>query len=154
MLKPYEMSKLLVTGPKRVQENVISELHKLKILHIVEHSKNELADIGQPMETASKLSEIMVQIRALTNSLAIKKQEIAYETASVHEIEKKANGINEAVSKNNEELRRIEELRSKSLAVLNELRLLSGISLPLDAFEPYNSLAIFTGYVNDAHDVS
>src|SRR3989338_8424939 len=107
MLKPYEMSKLLVTGPKRAQENVVSELHKLKILHIVEHSKNELADIGQPMETASKLSEIMVKVRALINSLAIKKQETAYETASVHEIESRTDKISAAVSEISDGARRI-----------------------------------------------
>src|SRR3989338_3197081 len=154
MLKPYEMSKILVTGPKRAQENIIKELHKLKILHIVEHSKNELADIGQPMENASKLSEIMVKIRALINSLAIKKQEIAYEIPSVHEIESRANKISAAVSEINDGVRRIEELKSKNLAILNELNLLTGISLPLEAFEPYNSLAIFTGYMNDLNDVS
>ena len=71
MLKPYEMSQLLVTGPKRAQENIVKELHRLKILHIVEHSKNELADIGQPMETASKLSEMMVKVRALMPALNI-----------------------------------------------------------------------------------
>src|SRR3989338_969939 len=154
MLKPYEMSKILVTGPKRAQENIIKELHKLKILHIVEHSKNELADIGQPMENASKLSEIMVKIRALINSLAIKKQEIAYEIPSVHEIESRANKISAAVSEINDGVRRIEELKSKNLAILNELNLLTGISLPLEAFEPYNSLAIFTGYMNNIYDIS
>jgi len=150
----YEMSKILVTGPKKVQENVIKELHELKILHIVEHSKNELADIGQPIETAGKLSEIMVKVRALINSLGIKKSEANYQIIDVLGIERKANLINEAVNKSNEELRRIEELKSKHLEILNELNLLAGINLPLEAFEPYNSLAIFTGYMHDLNDVS
>ena len=154
MLKPYQMSKLLVTGPKKVQGNVIKELHQLKILHIVEHSKNELADIGQPMETASKLSEIMVKIRASINSMGIKKSEANYPVIDVPGIEKKANEITEAVSRNKRELSGIKELRSKNLKVLNELKLLAGISLPLEAFETYNSLAIFTGYVNDAYTAS
>ncbi|MEK6876072.1 MAG: V-type ATP synthase subunit I, partial [Nanoarchaeota archaeon] len=66
----------------------------------------------------------------------------------------KVNEVSEAVSRNNHELSGIEELRSKNLAILNELKLLAGISLPLEAFEPYNSLAIFTGYVNDSYDIS
>src|SRR3989338_4451598 len=149
-----EMSKILVTGPKRVQENVIKELHQLKILHIIENSKNELADIGQPVESAGKLSEIMVKIRASINSMGIKKSEASYQVIDVQGIEKKANGINEIVIKNNEEIRRIEELKSKNLAILTELKLLSGIGLPLEAFEPYNSLAIFMGYMQDSYDVS
>src|SRR3989338_3718242 len=32
--------------------------------------------------------------------------------------------------------------------------ILGSINLPLEAFEPYNSLAIFTGYMNDAYDIS
>ena len=154
MLKPYEMSKILVTGPKRVQENVINELHKLKILHIVEHSKNELADIGQPMGSASKMSEIMVKARALINFLGIKKHEIVYESFNVREIEIKISEISKTANETNDELRRIGELKSKNLAVLNELRLLGSIDLPLEAFEPYNSLAVFMGYVNDAYDAS
>src|SRR3989338_10841071 len=129
-----EMSKILVTGPKRVQENVIKELHQLKILHIIEHSKNELADIGQPVESAGKLSEIMVKIRASINSMGLKKSEANYPVIDVPGIEKKANEITEAVSRNNRELSGIEELRSKNLKVLNELKLLAGISLPLEAF--------------------
>ena len=153
MLKPYQMSKLLVTGPKRVQENVISELHKLKILHIAEHSKSELADIGQPMESAGRLSEILVKVRALANSLEIKKQEIAYESLNVREIEAKAEEISKTVNEISDELRKIEELKQKNLAILNELNLLGSIDLPLEAFEPYNSLAIFFGYVNNVHDI-
>lgn len=154
MLKPYEMSKILVTGPKKVQENVVNELHQLKILHIVEHSKNELADIGQPMETAAKLSEIIVKIRASINSMGIKESDANYPIIDIFGIEKKANEISEAVSRNNREISGIEELRSKNLAIFAELNLLAGISLPLESFEPYNSLAIFMGYVQDSYDIS
>ena len=46
MLKPSDMSSVIITGPNSIQEPLIRELHELKVLHIVEHSKNELADIG------------------------------------------------------------------------------------------------------------
>ena len=75
MFKPYNMSKVIITGQNNLQESVINELHKLKILHIVEHSKNELADIGEPLNNANTISEILVKVRALIVALNIKKEE-------------------------------------------------------------------------------
>jgi len=73
MLKPYDMSSIIITGPKAIQEAIIRELHELKVLHIVEHSKNELADIGKPLGSAANLSEALVKVRALIAALGIKK---------------------------------------------------------------------------------
>ena len=70
------MSSVIITGPNNIQETVIKELHNLKILHIVEHSKNELADIGKPLYNAGRLSETLVKIRALIAALNIKPTKI------------------------------------------------------------------------------
>jgi hypothetical protein len=73
MLRPHEMDSAIITGPINLQEKIIQELHKLKILHIVDHSKSDLADIGSPLESASRLSEMIVKVRALITSLSIKR---------------------------------------------------------------------------------
>ena len=74
MMKPYEMSSVIITGPKSLQEEIIKELHSLKVLHIVEHSKSEIADIGIPLESAGKLSEILVRVRAIIDALGISRK--------------------------------------------------------------------------------
>ena len=79
MLKPYEMSSVILTGPKSLQEEVIKELHNLKVLHIVDHSKNEIADIGVPLESAGKLSEILVRVRAIIDALGISRKNGKFE---------------------------------------------------------------------------
>jgi len=148
------MSRIIIAGPKKVQGKVIRELHKLEILHIVEHSKDELADIGQPLENAGKLSELIVKVRAIIAALNIKKQETDFQLKrGLVEISGNVKKLNEEVNKNNEELRIAEELKSKSQSVLNELRILEKIDLPINVFEPYSSLTVFTGYVPDSHDI-
>ena len=154
MLRPYQMSSVIITGPKNIQETVVKELHSLEILHIVEHSKNELADIGKPLESASKLSEILVKIRALTTIFNIKKEDIQFEfKKSLLEVELTTKKLNQEVSINIEELRKIEETISKNEPAKQELEILKNVNIPLEAFTSYKSLAYFTGYLKDKNDV-
>ncbi len=153
MLRPHDMSRVIITGPNSVQESVIKELHELGVLHIVEHSKNELADIGQPFGNSNKLSEIIVRIRSVINSLGIKQgTKISEIKSGLFEIDRTSKKIAEDVNKNNEEFRRIDELSARNSIILNELNLIRGINLPIGAFKPYKALDVITGFVGDAHD--
>jgi|TARA_B100000315_G_scaffold86340_3_gene79150 V/A-type H+-transporting ATPase subunit I len=154
MLEPYEMSRIIITGSKNLQEKIIKELHKLKILHIVEHSKTDLADIGNPLESANKLSEIIVKVRSLMTALGIKKEENKFKLKKgLLEISQTTKKLNDKVSKNLEELKKIEELISKNQAVMQELEILKNINVPLEAFTPYKSLTYFTGYVKNKNSI-
>ncbi|MBI2656945.1 V-type ATP synthase subunit I [Candidatus Woesearchaeota archaeon] len=150
MLRPYQMSSVIITGPKNIQEDVIKEIHKQKVLHIVEHSKNELADIGMPLESASRLSEILVKARALIASLNIKKEENKFELKrGLLEVESTAKKLGEEVSANLDELKKAEALMAKDESVKQELEILKNIDIPLEYFTSYKSLAYFTGYFKD-----
>ena len=155
MLKPYEMNSILITGPKNLQEKIIKELHKLKILHIVEHLKSELADIGQPLETTNKLSEIIVKVRSLITALGIKQEKNKFELKrGLLEINHTTKKLNEEVNKNFEELRKVEEQLSKNQNTNQELRILKNIGVPLENFTSYKSLAYFTGYLEGKNDIT
>jgi len=39
MLKPLEMSKIIVIGPDTEMEKTVKALHKMKIMHVVDHKK-------------------------------------------------------------------------------------------------------------------
>ena len=154
MLKPYQMSSVIITCPNSVQESIIRELHNLKILHIVEHSKNELADIGKPLESAAKLSETLVKVRALIAALSIKKEENNFEIKKgMLEIESTAKKLSQEVNINLEELKKTEELLSKNQNAKNELEILKDIDIPLESFTSYKTLAYFTGYVKNKNNV-
>ena len=121
MLKPYQMSSVIITGPNSIQETVIKELHNLKILHIVEHSKNELADIGKPLDNAGRLSETLVKIRALIAALNIKKEETGFEASKgLLEIESATKKLNQEASSNLDELRKTDEQIAKNQSAKNE----------------------------------
>lgn len=149
MLEPYEMTSVLITGQTQLQERIITELHKLKILHIVEHQETELADIGNPLEIASRLSEAIVKIRALITALDIKKKDWTKleSKRGLLEINQTTQKISEELSKNLEQLKIIEGELSKDNALKPELKILKNIDVPLEAFAPYKSLTYFRGHL-------
>ncbi len=155
MLRPHKMSRVVITGPNKLQENVIKELHKLKILHIVEHTKNELADIGQPLKSANDISEVLVKVRAIITSLNIKKEEEKYLLQTdISKIEQTAKKLSEKINSFSEQLRKIEEQMSKNEALKKEIEILKNVDISLSAFTTYKSLACFTGYVADQDRVA
>ena len=150
MLKPHEMSSIIISGPNSLQEKVIEELYKLKVLHIVEHSKSDFADIGSPLEIASKLSEILVKVRALIAELKIKKAEVEFNLKDgLEEIESTVNKLNMQLTANFEEIRKIEESLGNKAQIKQELEILSGLDIPLESFTTYKSLVYHTGYLKD-----
>ncbi len=148
MLKPHKMSSILITGPKNLQESVIKELHDMKVVHIVGHSKNEFADIGKPLESAPFISEMLVKVRALIAELGIKNYELEFELKrGMPEVESTIKKISEELSFCQKALKNAEESISKNTIIKQELEILSGIEVPLESFAPCKSLACFTGYL-------
>ena len=148
MMKPYDMCSVIITGPKQLQENIIRELYELKALHIVEHSKNELADIGTPIESASGISETLVKIKALIASLGIKKEKSKFGLKKgIVEIESTVKKISREAGSNFDELKNTEEMLLRNKSVKQELEILKGIDIPLECLASYRSLSYLTGYV-------
>jgi len=67
-IKPVEMTKVSITGPKRELDTVISTLYDLKVLDIDETTYEGL-DKGEPFEQAEELSQLLVDIRSLKSKL-------------------------------------------------------------------------------------
>jgi len=154
MLKPQQMSRVIITGPKNLQEQVVKELHSLKILHIADHSRNEMADIGTPLESADRLSQALVKIRSLMSALGIKKNGNGLEhRKGLPEIEMASRKLSEQLNTNLDESKKIDDKVSKLNAAAQELEILKSLNLPPEALDSYKSLASFTGYVRDKTSV-
>src|SRR3989338_1742753 len=157
MLRPNQMSGVLIAGPKNVQEDIIKELHDLKVLHIVDYSKNEHADIGTPLESASKLSESLVKVRSLISSLNVKKENAKFEIRKgMLEIDSNIKKITEQLSSNTEEIKKIDSAISKNEALRQELGILRDFNINLENLSNYKSIVYFTGFVkakNSAHSI-
>lgn len=152
MLRPYSMSKLLITCPKTYMESVIKELHKLRVLHIVEHVDREEVDIGEPLENANKLSEILVRIRSIESYLNVdKKAEVKeFKLRKGHyDLDKVSRNLISEVNKNSGGLKLIEDKIGKNNNLIEQLNALKPLKLPLDAFGSYKSINYFVGYLKD-----
>ena len=146
MLRPLQMSSVIITAPNSQQEAVIEELHSLKILHIVDHRKNEQADIGNPLENAAMLSENLVKVRALVTSLNLKMEDSRFEIKQdFNDVQSTIEKLNEEAGRNLDKLRKTDVLIAKNEAVLQELEILKNINVPLEAFVQYKSLTWVAG---------
>lgn len=71
MMRPEQMMKMDLIGPKEYTEHVIDLLYTMQVYHIVDHKKTETLDLGTPLEKSERLSEILVKVRALLSHLHI-----------------------------------------------------------------------------------
>lgn len=83
-IKPTEMTKISVTGPKKYLKDVIDELHSLKILDIESYDGD--LETGEPFEEAEDLSQLLVDIRSLESKLP-ELEEVEEEELDLEEIE-------------------------------------------------------------------
>ena len=154
MLKPYSMSKLLIAAPKNYNERIIGELHKLKVLHIVEHVKENDVDIGEPLKNANALSETLVRIRSISSYLHIDKKtkdvEKLFELNNNYcDLEDISKNLANEVNNHLENLKIIEDKIEQNNNTIKQLNELKPLNLPLDAFYSYKSIAYFIGYLKE-----
>lgn len=156
MLKPCEMSKLLIAGPKNHMGAVISELHKLKVLHIVEHVKEEDVDIGKPMENAEALSELIVRIRAISSQLRVDRKEGEGHPDIMDgclDLDKATKELAVKVNLNYEEQKRIDKEIEKNNVMMRKLKDIKQLGISLDAFSDFKSVSCFVGFVKEPEKV-
>ncbi|MFB6115789.1 MAG: V-type ATP synthase subunit I, partial [Candidatus Nanohalobium sp.] len=99
-IKPEEMTKISVTGPKSRLETIIDSLHDLNLLHIEDYD-GEL-ETGEPSEEAEELSELLVDIRSIISKLPEK--EYSETETTVEEIQDNFEEIREDVDRLNSEI--------------------------------------------------
>ena len=148
MFKPESMVKLTITGSKTYMEKVIAGLHKLKILHIIDHIKSNECDIGSPLEKGSKLSEILVKIRAISSYLKIKKTDEFDDyklKKDFYEMGRISRELYLEVNENINQLKEIEAKSSEIGSIKLQLEALKDFDIDLSAFTDYKSLNFFVG---------
>ena len=150
MLKPHEMTSVLISGPNSVLDRVVSELHEMKLVHIVNHSRDENADIGKPLIDADMLSESLVRVRSLISSLNIKnkgfrnKNGIKFKDIDIRS-RKVADELNEC--SNGQKI--IEDQVSRNIQAVSELVLLKDFDIQIQALSDYRSIKWHSGFFKD-----
>ncbi len=150
MLKPTKMTKVVIAGTKDQIEPTISIFHKLNVLHITDFSKEtEDFKIGRPLKTASKFSEYLLSLRAISNQLGLKESESGKITKSAKlssDIDEKITKLQKEVSSRFDELRNIEFKLKEKEDLLSSVKPFFGLPLSLESYTGYETVKVYTGY--------
>ncbi|MFB6221410.1 MAG: V-type ATP synthase subunit I [Halolamina sp.] len=152
MLRPEQMSKISVTGSKRVMGSVIETVHEQNLLHVSEYDGSwEGFEQGSPEAEAEWASEKLVTVRSIESILGVKAADVdgprvvtdeAIEE-ELPEIQAEANRLDDRRDELRDELRDIEE-RIDTVEPFVEL----GIDLHL--LSDYDSLEVAVGEGDEA----
>jgi len=152
MLKPEEMLKLTIVGHKDLMKDVVEELHRLKVLDIVDHTKDNI-DIGEPFKSADRLAEILLKIRSLIAQLDIDQDVKSHSDVQNYDLDKiqdKSTKLLKEVTDIQEKIKNNETSISKNEALVNELKIIKNLDTPLENFsKEIKSIVNFVGKIND-----
>ncbi|PSQ09428.1 V-type ATP synthase subunit I [Halobacteriales archaeon QS_5_70_15] len=152
MLRPERMSRVSVTGSKRVMEEAIEAVHDLNVVHVTDYDGAwEGFDPGDPTEGADEAAEKLVTVRALKSILDVEEADAGpARIVSGEEIETELEDVRGRVNELDDrrddigdELRSIEE-RVAAVEPFVEL------GIDLDLLSGYENLSVAVGEGDEA----
>ncbi|MDG5777586.1 V-type ATP synthase subunit I [Haloarculaceae archaeon H-GB1-1] len=150
MLRPERMSRVSVTGSKRVMDEVIETVHDLNLLHVTEYDGSwDGFDPGNPGEGADDASEKLVTVRSLQSILDVDEENagptrLVTDEALETELEDVRQEVNELDDRRNDlsdELRAVEER-------IEDMEPFVALGIDLDLLGGYESLSVQVGEGN------
>ena len=138
------MSRISVAGPKKNLEEVIEELHRLKLMDIDQYEGQ--LETGEPGEEAEELSELLVNLRSLLSKMP--EVDAEEENFSIEDAQEKIPEISDKI----ESLRAEEEEYRREIESLKENRLffkrLRGSGLDYRDLKESEALKTWLGKLN------
>jgi V/A-type H+-transporting ATPase subunit I len=141
------MSRVSVTGSKRVMDEVVETVHDLRLLHVTEYEGSwDGFDPGDPAYGADEAAEKLVTVRSLESILGVEDEdagparivtEEAIET-ELAEIREEVNRLDDRRNDLRDELRAVED-RIDTMAPFARL------GIDLDLLQGYDSLSVAVG---------
>ncbi|HZX44378.1 MAG TPA: V-type ATPase 116kDa subunit family protein, partial [Candidatus Nanoarchaeia archaeon] len=141
-----DMTKLRIIGPKTRMPDIISDLHKLKVMHIIEGQSDE-ANQGKPMMEAEQLSVSLIKLRAVISQLKIKPSE-EHKPEKLAKIIKTVDFIAKTLKAANESLKSADEIEKKGNTIIAHLNVLK--ALDIKEKTEFETIDVFVGYIKDA----
>ncbi len=151
MLRPVEMSRVVVAGSKDVMEPVVEKLHELGLLHIVNYSGNDKSfQMGRTMVKGREFSESLIKLRSIERYLDIKSKapDVTFSESDI--VSKMGNlleSVGDEVTSTFERITAIETEVKSEQDQIAAMRPLSVLPLSLDLYYGYDSLSVFVGSV-------
>jgi len=164
MLKPEQMSRLLIVASKDQMAPVISELYRHHLFHIEDFVEAGAKDyegfkIGTPLSGASEASSDLVKIRAIQNAFSINSEDFeakqrhnqsALQVKIERELPAIEHEVEELTGKRSKLDAQVKEYEQK----IAEISPFIGIPGDLDLYRGYSNFVIFAGYVTKEVSIS
>ncbi len=152
MLKPTKMTRVIIAGTKDLIEPTISTFHRLNVLHITDYSEEgQDFKIGKPLKPASKLSEYLLSLRAISNQLGVMGKEPSLKQSSKElpsQIDEKITKLQKEVSSHFDELRSLEFKIKEKEDLVSAVKPFFGLPLSLEAYAGYETVKAYTGFID------
>lgn len=157
MFRPQEMTRTLLIGAKQDLEHTIELLHTLDVVHIIDFKAidaDEHLRLGAPTTKASGVSQSLLKVRSSAQMLSLDHEkhmvsEKLPEQQIQHDIALKIQDMELSVLSLTETKTRIEEHFRKLDERIRQLQPFAAIDVPLENYQGYDHLTVFTGYVRD-----
>jgi len=162
MFKPQEMQRTLIIGAKQDLENTIELLHTLEVVHIIDFKPSDADEqlhLGVPTKKASGVSQSLLKLRSSVQMLALERQkQMISEKISEEHIQRdvalKIQDMELSVLSLIETKTRIEEHFRKLDERIHQVQPFASMDVPLEDYQGYDHVTVFTGYVRDLKKLS
>ncbi len=155
MLKPKQMSRVMLVGHKDYLEPTIEVMHDMHVVHIEEYTEEDYFGIGKPLAGADHDSRMLLKLRSMANFLGIKKPYL--EPTSAEKISSELEGkLDELESVVSEKLKRKSEIEANikdAETNIHEVRVFSGIPLNFNLCRGYETLHVFAGTIKKGAEI-
>ncbi|KAF5414829.1 MAG: V-type ATP synthase subunit I [Euryarchaeota archaeon] len=155
MLKPKQMSRVLLVGHKDVLEQTIEVLHSLHGLHIEEYEDDGYFNIGKPLPGAEQDSKDLLKLRSISSFLGIgdpyHRPVDAKQLSSrlKEKLEALDSTVSEKLSRKSDIEANLKDVETKT----HDITPFSGITIDFDLCSGYDSLQVFSGVIKKGADI-
>ncbi|MEE9592851.1 MAG: V-type ATPase 116kDa subunit family protein, partial [Thermoplasmata archaeon] len=146
MLRPKEMVRALIAGPRDLLPSTIEILYDLKALHVVSHTGEEEGfSLGKPLPQATEVSESLVKLRSIASILEVEPGPVPPGSATRPDAKQRILTLEVNIREEEESRKRMEEFLGEQRTIIAALEPFAALGLDLSYYSGYENLAVFVG---------
>src|SRR2546427_12977958 len=147
------MARAVIAGPRDKLSSVITTLHDMKLIHIIDHhGEDETFRLGNRLPAAAARSEDLVKLRSIAHILGVKTPPKEAEAVRIEELREKILTLELNIAEEDAARKKAESLLGDLGRRIDELRPFADLGLPLDTYRGYETIAVIVGRI--AREVS
>ncbi len=147
MIRPEEMRKISITGPKTHLSEVVDSLHELGVLHLDDYSEEDgELDIGDPQDRTEEISDLLVRIRAIRSQMP----EVNGRAREDGEnLEQQLEDLQFSIDEIHQDLEEVRDEKAEKEELLEKLQMLQRLGLDPEDVSEYNRIDTYIGTVSN-----